>query len=196
LNEGGRTEHEFHSKNQREKDMKSGTKTIGIYVALAGFALWNCTAAAQEKDTPSSPEELAERIAALENLAVRTQSHVMMDVEYQFSNLWFAAAKGQWDLAGFYLRESRSHLAWTVRMRPVRNVRGGGTVDLRPFEDSIGAGFALIESKIGEQDPEGFRTAYTQTLSQCHACHTASGLGYLEPHVPERPPSTMMIEGE
>lgn len=176
--------------------MKIFTRTIGTYMALTGLALWTYAAAAQEGETPASQVELVERIGVLENLAVRTQSHVMMDVEYHFSNLWFAAATGQWELAGFYLRESRSHLAWTIRMRPVRNVGGDSTVDLRPFEDSIGTGFALIESEIGKQDLEGFRTAYTQTLSQCHACHTASGLGYLEPHVPERAPSTMMIKGE
>ncbi|HWK53581.1 MAG TPA: hypothetical protein VNR18_04355 [Hyphomicrobiales bacterium] len=171
--------------------MKTGTKTI-CYAALAGVALWNATAGAQ--DGAASQEELEKRIETLENLAVRTQSHVMMDVEYHFSNLWFAAADGQWDLAGFYLKESRSHLAWMVRMRPVRNVPGGGTVDLHPFEDSIGTSFASIEAEIGEQDLEAFKTAYTQTLSQCHACHTASGLGYLEPHVPAHAPSTMMLK--
>jgi hypothetical protein len=176
--------------------MNTCRKTIAIYAGLVGFAFCTAPVAAQDAAPPPSQEELVARIATLENLAVRSQSHVMMDVEFHFSNLWFAAAKEQWDLAGFYLRESRSHLAWTVRMRPVRNIRGGGTVELGPFEDSIGTGFARIEAEIGEQDLEGFRTAYTDTLAQCHACHTAAGLGYLEPHIPQRAPSTMMIEGE
>ncbi len=137
--------------------------------------------------------ELRQQIETLNNLAVKTQSHVMMDVEYHFANLWFAAHKEQWDLAGFYLRESRSHLDWAVRMRPVRQIRGGGTVDLKAFQASIQTGFTAIEDSIGQKNTGAFAEAYRQTLTQCHACHEASGLGYLEPHIPTAAPSAMMI---
>src|SRR5690349_16792218 len=40
------------------------------------------------------------------------QSHVMTDVAYHFTNLWFAVQGGHWDLANFYATETRSHLRW------------------------------------------------------------------------------------
>ena len=42
-----------------------------------------------------------ERLKAL----MPDQSHVMKDVAYHFSNLWFAGQAQNWPLAGFYLNE-------------------------------------------------------------------------------------------
>lgn len=154
-------------------------------------------AAAQNGTMESEREALRERVEELANLAVRTQSHVMVDVEYHFTNLWFAAQAQQWDLASFYLRETDSHLRWTVRIRPVRSVRGGGTIDLQPLLQGIEeSGFARLESAIESRDAGAFDAAYRQTLSECYACHRTAGLVYLEPHVPERPLSPLMLRSE
>ena len=164
-------------------------------VLAAALALLASAAALGQQSTEGSEvESLRHEVEELTQLAVRTQSHVMVDVEYHFTNLWFAAEREQWDLASFYLREARSHLDWTVRIRPVRNVAGGGTVDLRPFQQVIkDQGFVKIAETLERKDHEGFVSAYRQTLSQCYACHTASGLAYLEPHTPEQPLSMLMI---
>ena len=164
--------------------------------ACAVLAACFAPGAASPQDAAEAPdlETLRTQVEELSRLAVRTQSHVMVDVEYHFSNLWFAAHDGQWDLAAFYLRETDSHLGWTVRMRPVRSLRSGGTVDLQPFKDSIeAAGFAGINAAIEHQEVGEFETAYRQTLTQCHACHQASGLPYLEPRVPAMPLSPLML---
>jgi hypothetical protein len=155
------------------------------------------TSVAGSQEDGTEVEQLRRQVEELSNLAVRTQSHVMTDVEYQFSNLWFAGRSGQWDLAAFYLRETRSHLRWAVRIRPVRSVAGGGSVDLTTFQQNIEqSGFRAIDGAIVDHDTDAFSKAYEQTLPQCLACHAASGLGYLAPHVPERAPSTLMIEGQ
>ena len=152
-------------------------------------------ASPQDDAASSDIDALRMQVEELSNLAVRTQSHVMMDVEYHFSNLWFAARNAQWDLAAFYLRETDSHLRWTVRIRPVRSVRGGGPVDLQPFQQAIEqSGFAALTSAVEQKDVGRFETAYRQTLTQCYACHTAVGLTYLEPHVPAMPVSPLMLQ--
>ena len=162
--------------------------------AAASLLVMPGAAIPQDDAAPSALEALQKQVEELSNLAVRTQSHVMIDVEYHFSNLWFAAQNGQWDLAAFYLRETGSHLRWTVRIRPVRSVRGGGSVDLRPFEQSIEQNaFAAIETAIEHEDSAGFEAAYEQTLNQCYACHQAAGLSYLRPHIPDRPLSPVML---
>ncbi len=151
----------------------------------------------QQGESESALEALREQVEELSNVAVRTQSHIMIDVEYHFSNLWFAARNGQWELASFYLRETDSHLRWTVRVRPTRSVRGGGSVDLPPFLQSIEqTGFAELERAIADTDVPGFEAAYRQTLTQCYACHQAAGLGYLEPHIPEMALSSLMLRAE
>lgn len=155
------------------------------------------TAVPQDQAVQSELEALHKQVEELSKLAVRTQSHIMVDVEYQFSNLWFAGRNGQWELASFYLRETDSHLGWTVRVRPVRSIRGGGSVDLQPFQQSIEqVGFVQLESAIEREDVDEFEAAYRRTMTQCYACHQAAGLTYLQPHIPETPPSPLMIQPE
>jgi hypothetical protein len=150
----------------------------------------------QQDAAKSELADLRKKVEELDNLAVRSQSHMMMDVEYQFANLWFAAKSGQWDLAAFFMRETKSHVAWTVRVRPVRNVAGGGTVELAPFQQALETGLTAIDDALKQKDMKVFTTAYQQTLTQCHACHQAAGLGYLDPHIPEHAPSALMIKGK
>jgi hypothetical protein len=120
----------------------------------------------------------------------------MVDVEYHFSNLWFAGHSEQWELAAFYLRETNSHLRWTVRIRPVRSVRStGGSIDLQPFQESIAeSGLSRLEGAIENKNIGEFEDAYTSTLAGCYACHQAAGLGYLKPHVPTMPLSPLILE--
>ena len=171
--------------------------TRGGFFCLLAFAAaaFPGVAAPQDDAAQSELQALRAEVDELSNLAVRTQSHIMIDVEYQFANLWFAGRNEQWELAAFYLREADSHLRWTVRVRPMRSIRGGGTVDLEPFQQSIEqAGFAQLESAIDERNTSGFEAAYRQTLAQCFACHQAAGLGYLEPHIPDAPRSPLMLQ--
>jgi hypothetical protein len=185
---------------QRRKAMSRNTllKSRSAWLLTAVFCSFISTGAvSQEESLQTQVDNLRKQVDELNTLAVRTQSHIMMDVEYQFSNLWFAARNEQWDLAAFYLRETKSHLDWTVRVRPVRNVAGGGKVELVPFQQSIEqGGFARLATALEKKDVKAFNTAYRETLPQCHSCHQAAGLGYLEPHIPERAPSTLMIKGE
>jgi hypothetical protein len=46
----------------------------------------------------------------------------MVDVDSSTRHLWFAGKAQNWPLATFYLNETRSHLNWTVRLRPVRKL--------------------------------------------------------------------------
>lgn len=121
-----------------------------------------------------------------------SQSHTMADVEFHFANLWFAGKNGNWPLATFYLNETRSHLNWTVRIRPVRRV-STGEFDLRPMLASVEAsGLAGIKQAIDDEDADAFDAAYRAMMGQCYACHVAAEKPFLEPHIPETPPSPMM----
>lgn len=75
----------------------------------------------------------------------------MKDIAYHFSNLWFAGGAQNWPLAGFYLNETRSHLRWAVRVRPVRRT-STGEVDLRPILDGFDRSLLTARAK-DDRDP-------------------------------------------
>jgi len=129
-----------------------------------------------------------ERLKAL----MPDQSHVMKDVAYRFSNLWFAGQAQNWPLAGFYLNETRSHLGWAVRTRPVRRTTTG-EIDLRGILDGMDRSLlAGVQKTIEARDPATFAKAYRDALSGCYACHQASEKPYLRPRVPDAPEGRMI----
>jgi hypothetical protein len=115
------------------------------------------------------------------------QAHAMADVGYHFANLWFAGKKKNWPLAKFYLDETRSHLDWAVRLKPVRKV-AAGDLDLRGILQAVGnTQLTEVKKAVEDKDTEKFVAAYRQTLEACYACHKASEKPYLRPQIPEQP---------
>jgi hypothetical protein len=160
----------------------------------SGLVALETAALAQGAGTPQSDvAALRAEIEALRRL-VPSQSHAMADVDYHFSSLWFAGQNGNWPLAAFYLNETRSHLGWAVRIRPVRKLSSGQELDLRPILQSVeGAGLAELKTAIDGGNGKGFDSAYRKTMTECFACHLASEKPYLRPHIPEAP-ATRMID--
>ena len=117
--------------------------------------------------------------------AVPSQSHAMTDVGYQFANLWFAGEKENWPLATFYLNETRSHIRWTIRIRPVRKDLAGNPVDLKGIFDGVETGvLSALKEAIEKKDRDQFVTSYRQTIEACYACHKASDKPFLRPMIP------------
>lgn len=146
---------------------------------------------------PGSTNELATLRADVEKLRVEVerlkglvpdQAHAMEDVGYHFANLWFAAEQKNWPLADFYLAETRSHLRWAVRIRPVRQTKAG-EVDLKGILDAVdnseGVMLSGIKKAIEQKDNMAFTNAYRQTIEGCYACHKASEKPFIRPQVPK-----------
>lgn len=145
---------------------------------------------AQTAAAPSA--DVAADIAYLKSV-LPTQSHIMTDVGYHWANLWFAAEKKNWPLARFFFDEARSHMRWMIVLRPVRQLPGGGTVDVKGLFTAFDlSAMASVQLAIEDQNHAEFVTAYKQALDGCHSCHTASAKPYLRPIVPTVPPSTMI----
>lgn len=116
------------------------------------------------------------------------QAHAMADAGYHFSNLWFAGQKQNWPLAKFYLDETRSHLNWAVRLKPVRKTAAGLDVDLRGILQAVeNTQLADVRKAVEGRNTDKFAAAYRLTLEACYACHKASEKPYLRPQVPEHP---------
>ena len=86
-----------------------------------------------------------------------SQSHTMMDVGFHTANMWFAGQAQNWPLARFYFNETRQHIRWTIRVRPVRKDPDGNPVDLKGIFDAIDAStFETLKAAIEKKDGPAF----------------------------------------
>ena len=149
-------------------------------------------AAADRSGATSDLETLRADVARLKANAP-SQSHTMSDVAYHWTNLWFAGEKKNWPLAQFYFDETRQHILWTIRLRPVRKGPDGNDVNLVPiFEGIDTSAFKSIAEAIAQKDPKTFEAAYHTSLEACYGCHKAAGKPYLRPEIPKAPAQTIV----
>jgi hypothetical protein len=171
--------------------MKPSPSSIVATVAVL-LAATMTVLQSQSVPSPSAPDaakELAALRAEVEILKAKAcdQSHVMKDVAYHFSNLWFAGNGANWPLAKFYSDETRAHLKWAVRVIPVRKI-STGDFDLRVMLDGLDkTAFTAVQDAIAAQDKTKFTAAFTGAVAACTSCHIAAEKPFLRVRVPEQP---------
>src|SRR5262245_27977448 len=79
--------------------------------------------AAQRGEPLPTMESLPEEVARLKAL-VPSNSHMMMDVQWHWTNLWFAGQAKNWPLAQYYFNETRGHIQWFVKKSPTLRSAG------------------------------------------------------------------------
>ena len=168
-----------------------------LTVLVAGALLGAATFALVSHDNQAASAQPAQPVPDLASLAAEVetikgkltdQSHVMQDVAYHFTNLWFAGQRENWDLADFYRSEAISHLHWAVRVIPVRKDSDGREVKLADILQSVeNSPLKQLGAAIKAKDKPAFEKAYRFTLEGCYACHKAVNKPYLHPQVPTEP---------
>jgi hypothetical protein len=144
-------------------------------------------AALDEADRAADLASLKIEIEAIKG-KLPDQAHAMMDVNYHFSNLWFAGQKEHWELARFYWSETRSHLRWAVRIIPKRKDNAGQEIELEKILQALeNTPLKQLEDAINAKDRSAFNQAYRFTLEGCYACHKASDKPFLRPQIPTQP---------
>jgi hypothetical protein len=180
----------------------------GPVVAFAGFVvgLISCIlafqfigdlpAVARAADTaPTQATDLATLRAEIERLKtiVPDQAHAMKDVDYHFTNLWFAGKAENWPLADFYWKETLSHLKWALRIIPVRKDNAGREIKLKDILQSIeNSPFMKMGDVVKDQDTKKFEPTYRFLVEGCYGCHKSVDKPFLRLHIPERPATTIM----
>jgi hypothetical protein len=135
---------------------------------------------------------LAADVATLKDKAT-DQSHVMQDVSYHFSNLWFAGQHENWELANFYWSETRSHLRWAVRVIPKRKDNAGQEVDLIAILQGFENGpLKQLQEAIAAHDPAAFEKTYRTSMETCYGCHKAADKPFLRLQIPSRPETPLI----
>jgi len=171
--------------------MRSYGVPLAAFVAgvLAGTGLSGLF----ERVVPQAAAQTPPKIdlpAELESIKARLpdQAHAMQDVGYHFTHVWFAGQKENWDLANFYVGETKSHLRWAVRIIPKRKDKAGQEFDLQSILQSLENGpLAQLETAITSKNKDRFVAAYKFTLETCNACHKTADKPYLRLRVPAGP---------
>jgi len=170
---------------------------LGIGFGITALSLMTRPSLAGEAPPPpdAKPVDVVALKADVDRLKgmINDQSHVMADVSYHYSNLWFAGQKENWALAQFYIDEVRAHLHWAVRVIPVRKDPKGVEIKLADILSPIEAGnLEDVRKSIAAKDKAKFETSYRAMMDSCYACHVIVGKPYLRLQVPEHPESPIV----
>src|SRR5262252_8709657 len=138
-------------------------------------------------DALPTMESLPEEVAKLKAL-LPSNSHIMMDVQWHWNNLWFAAQAKNWPLAQYYFNETRGHIQWLVKKAgPVMKSAGPEKeeVNIQGIFDGIDtSSLADVKTAIAMKDPDKFAASYKIMLESCYACHKSVGRPYIRPMIP------------
>jgi len=167
-----------------------------VAVQWAGHLSRVAQAAPVANAAPAGAEgvDVASLRAEVERLKtiVPDQSHAMKDVDYHFTNLWFAGQAQNWPLADFYWKETLAHLHWAVRIIPVRKDNAGREIKLAEILQAIEMTPTMqMGDVIRDRNRDKFEPTYRAILEGCHLCHKAADKPYLRP-VPERPATSLI----
>ena len=178
-------------------------KTFLIFICgavIGAMVMWRAPAMGQAsaEDRPKSETAkadlgtLTDDVARLKNITPNL-SHVMADVAFQYSNLWFAGQKRNWPLAMFYFNETRGRIRWMVRINPAPKTPDGEVVNLQGIFDGIDtSSLAMLKKAIEDKNSDDFTFTYKLMLDSCYSCHKSAGRPYLRPVVPTVPPQSIM----
>jgi hypothetical protein len=167
----------------------------GICVGMILYAASSSLEKRAHAQAAKPPVDLATLTAEVEAMKgkLTDQSHVMQDVSYHFSNLWFAGQYQNWDLANFYASETKSHLRWAVRVIPVRKDNAGHEVVLKPVLEGLENGpLKELQDAIAKHDKPTFEVAYRRTMEACYGCHKAADKPFIRPQIPSEPESPII----
>jgi hypothetical protein len=187
-----------------DKGTRDMVKTLVVFVfgaLIGGLIVWKMPAMGQaagkdqvkvKADTQVDVPALNDDVARLKNITPNL-SHVMADVAFQYSNLWFAGQKKNWPLAMFYYNETRGRIRWMLRINPMPKTPEGEVVNLQGIFDGIDtSSLAMLKQAIEKKDVGEFTSAYKLMLDSCYSCHKSAGRPYLRPVVPTTPPQTII----
>lgn len=160
---------------------------IGVLLHTIGASQPHVALAQAASQAAPDSAAMAAEIEAIKG-KLTDQSHVMEDVSYHFSNLWFAGQHENWDLANFYWSETRSHLRWAVRIIPKRKDNVGQDVDLVAILQAFENGpLQKLQAAITAKDKAAFEKNYRTSMETCYGCHKAADKPFLRLQIPERP---------
>jgi hypothetical protein len=174
--------------------------TFLIGALIGGLVVWKLPALSQtsskdqaKSDTPKIDlSALNNDVARLKSITP-SNSHIMEDVSFHYSNLWFAGQKKNWPLAMFYYNETRNHIRWLLQKNPTTKTPDGEVVNLQGIFDGLDtSSLPMLKKSIEDKSIDEFTPAYKLMLDGCYSCHKSAGRPYLRPVIPTVPPQSII----
>lgn len=107
---------------------------------------------------------------------------VMIEYGNRYTNMYYAAKGGNWDLAKYQLKEAREIQEVGETTRPLR------ADALKVFESSY---LDPIDTAIQAKDFQQFKKAFSNGISGCNGCHAGQGFSYIKYVLPKAPSSPL-----
>ncbi len=104
---------------------------------------------------------------------------LMVVVSRLYGNLWHAAHGGNWDLASFYLRRTRTLLRHLALTRPKYEAQ---------LADYQRDHLEPVGQSLLDRDLEEFDRLYEESVARANELHVVTGYPYIRWSRPERPP--------
>lgn len=141
--------------------------TLTLAVATAG-------AYAASDWLKGNPEEKLKTLAEIQP----GLGTVMIEYGARYTNAYYAAKGGNWDLAGYQLKEAREIQEVGETTRPAR------AAALKAFEKSY---FDPLDEAIKAKDFKKFAVAFQKGIQGCNGCHAGQGIPYIKYELPKGP---------
>lgn len=107
---------------------------------------------------------------------------VMMEYSARYTNTYYAAKAGNWDLAAYMVKEALEIQEVGETTRPAR----AGA--LKAFETAY---LEPLNAAIAAKDLQKFDAAFKAGVKGCNGCHTSQGFPYIEYTLPDTPPAPL-----
>jgi len=147
----------------------------GTVVALVmAFLLAAAGAYAASDWLKGSTEEQLKTLAAIQP----GLGTVMIEYGARYTNMYYAAKGGNWDLAAYQLKEAREIQEVGETTRPAR------AEALKSFEKAY---LDPLELAIKAKNFQRFDETFKRGIQGCNGCHAAQGFAYIKYELPKAP---------
>ena len=110
---------------------------------------------------------------------------VMIEYSNRFTNAYYAAKGGNWDLAGYQIKEA-------LEIQEVGEATRPGRADaLKTFEKAF---VVSLDDAIKAKDFGKFDAAFSSAVNGCNGCHVDQGFGYIHYVLPDAPPAPLSMK--
>ncbi len=110
---------------------------------------------------------------------------VMIEYANRFTNAYYAAKGGNWDLASYMVKEMGEIQEVGETTRPAR------ADALKAFEKSY---FDKLNEAIKAKDFKKFEADFKNTVQGCNGCHAGQGFPYIKYQLPRAPASPLAMK--
>ncbi len=158
--------------------MRSMRVLVGIGLAVV---LTAAGAYAASEWLKGSPDEKLKTLAEIQP----GLGTVMIEYSNRYTNAYYAAKGGNWDLAGYMLKEAGEIQEVGETTRPER------AEALKGFEKAY---FGPLNEAVKAKDFKKFEAAFKNGVQGCNGCHAGQGFPYIKYQLPKAPVAPLVMK--